>query len=176
MKSRVKLTWLLPLLIAVTSTGFAQEKASVVRDTKLKERPYTDAATLSILKASQSVDVISRQSSWLEVQAEPLSGWVKMFSVRYIGQEAQSEDAFAGTKQVFNLITTGSSGSTVTTASRGLDENGFSNPNPNPRAFELMQTFNISQQDAKSFAQDENLKQQRQEYVNGSEHSAGDKS
>lgn len=175
-KKKVKPLWLLLSLMVASSTVLAQEQASVVRDTKLKAKPYTDSATLTLLNESQNVDVLSRQSSWLEVQAESLSGWVKMFSVRYTGQRVQTEGSFSGTKKVFNLITTGSSGSTVTTASRGLDENRFLEPHPNPRAFEVMQTFSISQSNAKAFAQDQSLKGQRKEYVSGSGDAAGDKS
>lgn len=162
--------------MTISSAVMSQDKASVVRDTELKNKPFSDAVTLKVLEESINLDVISRQSSWLEVQVESLTGWVKMFSVRYIGQVAQTEDAFSGTKQVFNLITTGSSGSTVTTASRGLDENSFLNPNPNPRAFEMMQSFSVSQSNAKAFAQEQSLKQQQQEYVSDSVNATGDKS
>ncbi|MPY23442.1 hypothetical protein [Shewanella sp. YLB-07] len=170
--------WLVLPLMAMTSVTFSQklasqeitsrDKASLVRDTELKAKPFSDAATLKMLAEALSVDVLSRKSSWLEIQAEALTGWVKMFSVRYDLQSLQTSDSFAGTKQVFNLVTTGSSGSTVTTASRGLDENKFSEPSPNPYAFKTMQSFAVSGTDAQSFAREENLNEQQRDYVTAS--------
>ncbi|CAM3434428.1 hypothetical protein [Shewanella violacea] len=175
--------WLVLPLMAMTSITLSQklasqevasrDKASLVRDTELKAKPYSDAATLKILAEALSVDVLSRQSSWLEIQAETLTGWVKMFSVRYELQSLQTSDSFVGTKQVFNLVTTGSSSSTVTTASRGLDENKFSDPSPNPQAFKAMQSFAVSAKDAQSFAREEKLNEQERDYVTVSVKSSG---
>ncbi|AQS39632.1 hypothetical protein Sps_04547 [Shewanella psychrophila] len=196
-QKRISFLLVLPLM-AMTSSIFSQklasqeitsgDKASLVRDTELKAKPYSDANTLKVLAEALPVDVLSRQSSWLEIQAEAMTGWVKMFSVRYDLQSVPSSDSFSGTKQVFNLVTTGSSGSTVTTASRGLDENKFSEPSPNPYAFKTMQSFAVSGEDAQSFARDESLNEQQQDYVtvsaevsapssdNVSEETLGDKS
>ncbi|WP_246028541.1 hypothetical protein [Shewanella atlantica] len=173
--------WLIMPLFAVASPCLGQDKAeqenaSLVRDTELKRKPFSDAPTITTLPQALDILVLSRQSSWLQIRAEDYTGWVKMFSVRFTGYAAQTSDSFAGTKELFNLITTGSSGSTVTTASRGLDENKFSDPAPNPDAFAVMQSLTTSKTEAHSFAKEQNLREQQQDYLQVSTPGSGDKS
>lgn len=173
--------WLILPLFIVASPSLGQDKAeqenaSLVRETDLKLKPFSDATTITILPQELDVHVLSRQSSWLQIRAQEQIGWVKMFSVRFTGYVESTSDSFAGTKELFNLITTGSSGSTVTTASRGLDENKFSDPTPNPNAFATMQSLTVSKTEAHSFAKEQNLREQQQDYLQVSTSGDGGKS
>jgi hypothetical protein len=154
----------LPLLF-VTCASQAQDLAKLVRDTDLKDKPFIDAATLKSLPEALDVLVLSRKASWLEIQTDDLTGWVNLFSVRFDSQVQSKEGFFSGMQSLFNLTTTGSSNSSVTTASRGLDEAKFANPSPNPTAFTTMQTFTVSATEAQQFAQAQQLQPQQQEYV-----------
>ncbi len=173
--------WLILPLFTVASPSLGQDKAeqenaSLVRETELKRKPFSDATTVTTLPQSLDIHVLSRQSSWLQIRAQEQIGWVKMFSVRFTGHTESTSDSFSGTKELFNLITTGSSGSTVTTASRGLDENKFSDPTPNPDAFATMQSLAVSKTEAQAFAKEQNLREQQQDYLQISTSGSGGKS
>lgn len=173
--------WLTLILFTVVCPLHGQEKAepksaSLVRDTELKHKPFSDAATVATLPRALDIRVLSRQSSWLQIKAEDKNGWVKMFSVRFSGPAETTSDTFAGTKELFNLITTGSSGSTVTTASRGLDENRFSEPMPDPAAFTVMQQLTVSRSQARAFAREQSLQKRQKDYLPASAPDSGGKS
>jgi hypothetical protein len=66
---------------------------------------------------------------------------------------------------LFNVATTGNSGSTVTTGVRGLSEEKLKNARPNPEALKVMQGFAVSKQDASAFAKAGKLKSQHMDYL-----------
>lgn len=160
-------SWLLMLALAA-GWGQCQEpnqqqdrsSARLVRATELKAEPYTDAGVLALLAENLRVTVLSRSGGWLQVRAGDNSGWVKMFSVRWDAQPSAGGGDTDGVRKLFNLATTGSSGSTVTTASRGLDEAKLLHPSPNSAALKVMQGYGVSAGVARAFAQEQGLKAQ----------------
>lgn len=168
-------SWLMVLTVAAgigqgqaLSQEPARDGARLVRDTDLKAEPYTDAKALAVLAENLRVTVLSRSASWLQVQvqvhAQDQTGWVKMFSVRWDSQGTPQTSGTDDVRKLFNLATTGSSGSTVTTASRGLDEGKLIHPSPNPAALKAMLGFNVSGSDAQAFADELGLKAQQLAY------------
>jgi hypothetical protein len=161
-------SWLL-VLASVTGWGQCQELdgagGSLVRATDLKAEPYTDARVLAVLAENLRVTVLSRSAGWLQVHAGDNSGWVKMFSVRWDSQASGPSGDTDGVRKLFNLATTGSSGSTVTTASRGLDEAKLLHPSPDPAALKVMQAYSVPASVARAFADEQGLKAQPLAYV-----------
>ncbi len=142
------------MLIAIGSAHGA-ELAYTVRPTEMKAKPFTDAATLAKLAGNSRVDVLQRQSSWLQVKAEANTGWVKMLSLRF-DQMGSAPKAGAGSSNLgtlFNIVQTGSGGSTASTGVKGLKiEEGLRNPRPNPDALRQMEELEVPDAELKAFA------------------------
>lgn len=147
--------------------GLAQaaELAYVVRSTELKAKPFTDAPTLATLVEQSKVEILTRQASWMQIKAEAGTGWVKMLSVRMGDPGAPSKSSDSGIGKIFNLATTGSSGSTVTTGVRGLSEEQLRNAQPNPEGFKTLQGYMVKKEDAQKFAKAGQLKAEKLDYL-----------
>lgn len=153
-------------LLIVPYLAYAQEQAQTVRATDLKAQPFSDAVTIARLTESLKVNVLSRKVSWMEIKTPAGNGWVKMLSLRFESAATPGKSDGSALKSLYNLATTGSSGSTVSTDARGLDEYKLSNPSPNPRALEMIRSYALNRQDAEKFAKAEKLNLQRVEYRN----------
>lgn len=146
----------------------AGEIAYAVRATELKAKPFADAATLLTLAERGKVEIVSRQASWMQVKADGATGWVKMLSLRVGNTEAQQKSGDGGMGALFNVASTGKSGSTVTTGVRGLSEEKLKNARPNPQALKSMQGYAASVEDAVSFARTGKLEKQQMDYLSPS--------
>lgn len=161
--------YLVAACVLLCCSAYGKEVAVTVRPTELKNEPYSDAQTLARLAERARVEVLGRQVSWLQVRSEQLTGWVKLLSLRFEFSGAPAKGESNALRSLFNLVTTGSSGSTVTTGARGLDESKLRTPSPNPQAFLNMQRYAVSEQEARQFAAQENLSTQELSYLNPGE-------
>ncbi len=164
-------------LLVCCGMAHAAETAYMVRATELKAKPFADAATVAKLEEQSKVEVLSRQASWMQIKAEAGTGWVKMLSVRMGNPGAQpAKSGDSGLGKIFNLATTGSSGSTVTTGVRGLSEEKLHNAQPNPADFKHMQGYAAKKEEAQKFAKAGQLKAEPMDYLGaGKAAEAGDK-
>jgi hypothetical protein len=128
----------------------AGDMAYTVRPTALKDKPYTDAQTLDNLGQNVRVEIVGRRGSWNKIKVGNATGWVKMLSLR-LGDGSQ-KTGDTGFKTLFNVASTGGSGSTMTTGVRGLSEEKLHNPQPNPQALEEMRKLAVSKDEAQRFA------------------------
>ena len=149
-------------------SAFSKDEAFAVRATDVKEQPFSDAKTISKLSENAKIEVLLRKGSWMQVSAAGVNGWVKMLSLRFENRGLAPATDNSALKSVYNLATTGSSGSTVTTATRSLDEKKFAKTNANPQALANMRTFAVSKADAQKFAKLEKLNEQTLTYVSSS--------
>ncbi len=159
-----------PILIAGSLLSLqdaaAQNLATVVRSTELKAKPFSDAETLKALKENDKLNVLSRKASWTEVKAQDVSGWVKMLSLRFEGADAKKTNVNALVDSGLALGKGSVTGSTTTTAVKGLDKESFKNLSPNMERFHKMQSFTANKNDAKTFASEQKLIEQEQAYIN----------
>lgn len=154
-------------LLLLCGLAQAGESGYLVRATALKAKPFSDADTLATLPDQAKVEVLSRKFSWMQIKAEVGTGWVKMLSVRLSAPATtpkRDDDGSLG--KLFNLATTGKSGSTVTTGVRGLSEEQLKNATPNPEAFKILQGFAAKKEDALGFATAGQLKAEQVDYPN----------
>lgn len=154
-------------LIFLCGLAQAGESGYLVRATALKAKPFSDADTLATLPDQAKVEVLSRKFSWMLIKAEAGTGWVKMLSVRLsapVTAPKSDEDGSLG--KIFNLATTGKSGSTVTTGVRGLSEEQLKNATPNPEAFKILQGYAVNKEGAQNFAAVGQLKTEKVDYPN----------
>lgn len=145
--------------------GLAQagETAYTVRATALKAKPYTDARTLDNLAEQIRVEIIARHGSWREIKVNDTTGWVKMLSLR-LG-EATQKTGDTGFKTLFNVASTGGSGSTMTTGVRGLSEENLKNPHPNPQALQELHGLAVDKAEAQQFAKAGKLAAGKMDYL-----------
>ncbi len=143
----------------------AQESAYTVRATELKEKPFADAPTVAKLAEQTKVEVITRQASWMQIKADAATGWVKFLSLRMGDGKAQAAPSADGMKALFNVATTGKSGSTTTTGVRGLSEEKLQKAQANPQALKSMQEQAVSADDARGFAKTGKLEAQKMDYL-----------
>jgi hypothetical protein len=141
----------------------ASETANTVRATDLKDKPFSDAQTLDNLAQQLRVEIIAHKGSWSQVKANGKTGWVKMLSLRLAAASQKTGDT--GFKTLFNVASTGGSGSTMTTGVRGLSEEKLHNPQPNPQALEEMHTLAVSKAEAQQFARAGNLAAGQMDYL-----------
>ncbi len=153
------------LLVSVTS-AWAGDMAYTIRETELKDKPYSDALTLTTLQPRIRVEILKRQSSWTQVKLGTTSGWVKMLSLQ-LETGTTSRRADNGLNSLFNVAATGRGGSTVTTGVRGLSEEQLKNTKPNPQALQDAKRYASSRDDAQRFATEGKLHAHSVGYLSG---------
>lgn len=158
--------WLLAFCLAWgVSAANAGETAYTVRSTELKAKPFSDAATLSTLPQNRQVEVLARKASWMQIRSDGATGWVKMLSLRFGDAAAQRKSGDSGLGSLFNVATTGGSGSTVSTGVRGLSEEKLKNPQPNPQALKELQRYATGRSEAQGFGRSGKLATQQIDYL-----------
>ena len=149
--------------VSFAAPVYAKQLAYTVHSTEIKQKPFTDAATVATLKEKASVSILSRQGGWVRITSESGNGWVRMLSLR--SDSAAQKQGDCGLQSLLNAGRTGSSGFTVATGVRGLSDEDLKNAHPNPGEFEKLNNYASSKTQAEKFAHDANLKTHRFEYV-----------
>lgn len=152
----------LSLLCGMAQAG---DPAYAVRDTDLKAKPFSDAVTLSQVAANTRVEIMQRKSSWMQVKVNGKTGWIKMLSLRLGEASARKKRGDSGLAALFNVASTGSSGSTVTTGVRGLSEEQLKNTTSNPQELEAGKAYAVSKSEARKFAQSGKLSARKMDYL-----------
>ena len=142
----------------------AAEQATAVRPTDVKAKPFTDAPTVTSLAERSRVEVLKRETSWIEINSGSHTGWVRMLSLRF--EQPATAAAAKGAPNLFRAtMEKGSGGSVATTGVRGLKEEQLTNPQPNPAALQQMQSIATGAGDAGAFAAKAGLQVQAVDYV-----------
>ncbi|WP_187359995.1 hypothetical protein [Chitinolyticbacter meiyuanensis] len=154
-------TWALAGLI-VAGASWA-DSGTLIRATPLKQKPFLDATTVSELPANSRLDIVTRKGAWMQVKtASGQSGWVKLLNVR-TGSGSSSGGGGLGT--LGKVITTGSSGTTVTTGVKGLSAEQIENAKPNFAELDKLKQYQVSSGSASSSARQAGLDAQSVPYV-----------
>lgn len=162
MKKILLLCVLLGFATAVRAAGYA----NTIRTTEVKAKPYTDSQTVTTLPPRNRVEVLARKSGWTQVKSASFTGWVKMLSLQ-LETSGQGKRGDNGLSALFNVASTGRSGSTVTTGIRGLSEEQLKNAKPDPQALQAAKRYAVGSEDARRFAADGKLNAQSVGYMNG---------
>lgn len=157
--------WMIAIVLSVLCCAAqAGETATAVRDTEMKARPFTDAATVVSLERGSKVEVLARKASWMQVKTNGTAGWVKMLSLQF-GNADKNKTGDNGLRALFNVASGGSGGGQVVTGVRGLSEENLKNAHPNPQALEAVQGYAVNKTEAQEFARLGNLNTQDMDYV-----------
>jgi len=152
---------LLPLAPAA-----AAERGDVIRAGELKAKPFVDAATADKLAANQPVTIVSRQGAWVQVETNGKTGWVRMLNLRMETGAAQANGKpGARSNGLASLLHTGSSGKTVTTGIKGMDEEDIRNATVNLAELEELSTLAVPPAEATADARQGGLKEHQLAYL-----------
>jgi hypothetical protein len=154
-------------LCRVTSAE-AAEKGLILRAGDLLAQPFIDAAKSGPLTANQPVTILQRQGAWANVETGGKTGWVRVLNLRLEPGAAGAARPGGGRPSGGNpmsLLQTGSSGRTVTTGVKGMDEEDIQNATPNYAELELLGTLAVSADDARATATKANLKENTVDYL-----------
>lgn len=162
------------LMMAVPA--HAGEQGVAIRGGDLLARPFIDSEKAGVLAANQQVTVEARQGAWVRVNAGGKSGWVRMLNLRLQGPGGASAgaaraDAVSRPPSANALTTpaallrTGSSGRTVTTGVKGLDEEDIKNASPDYEQLAQLDGLGIDATVARANAQAEKLVENQVDYL-----------
>jgi hypothetical protein len=157
---------LICLLLGFVPSVWAAGYANTIRTTEMKAKPFTDSQTLTVLPMRSRVEVLVRKAGWTQVKTPTVTGWVKMLSLQ-LETNGQGKRGDNGLNALFNVASTGRSGSTVTTGIRGLSEEQLKNAKPNPQALQAAKRYAADSEEARRFAADGKLNAQSVGYSNG---------
>ncbi|HEX5337868.1 MAG TPA: SH3 domain-containing protein [Gallionella sp.] len=153
----------LVLSCCLAAPVYAEQPAYTVRSTEIKQKPFSDAATVATLNEKSSVNILSRQGGWVRISSESGSGWVRMLNLRSSNTATKQGDS--GLQSLLNIGRSGSSGVTVATGVRGLSEEELKNAKPNPREVEKLQRYEVNKPQAENFARSAKLKTRQMDYL-----------
>jgi hypothetical protein len=151
--------------------GLAADVGYTVRPTELKDQPFGDAAGVAQLAQNTRVDLMERQSTWVQVKAPTAKGWVRMLSLRFDPPGKGTSASPLGA--LFNVSEAGRGSSVATTGVKGITEDGLRNASPNPGALRQVGQYQASRDEARSFAEGAGLQAQPLDYVNGTSAKGG---
>jgi len=157
---------LVTLLLFGLSHVVLADPAHVIRATELKDKPFSDAATVLPLAEKAVVEVLVREGGWYKVKVQGKEGWVRMTALRLGDGSAKPGDSGVGSAlQFLSTGRSGSSGVTVATGVRGLDAADVSNAVPNPKAVEDMDKLAVNAEEARRYAAEQKLQAQKIAYL-----------
>lgn len=130
----------------------APEIGTALKPDDIKVEPFKDAKTVGKIAKGDRVEILARQSGWLQVQAGAKRGWVRMLSVRR-GQAAGTDVG----KEVGGIagIATGRAGTgqvVSSTGVRGLSEEELKAAKFDEAELQRAEAFAVAAADAQAFA------------------------
>lgn len=159
---RFGLMLLVLTLAAAPAMAAPQERALVIRAGDLMAQPFIDAAKVAPVAADQPVIIIERRGGWVNVQANGKSGWLRTLNLRL---EPGTSDINRSLSRSASLLRTGSSGQTVTTGVKGLDEEKLRNATVDPAQLAKLGTLAVPEGDARAVAARKKLVETRLDYL-----------
>ena len=164
-KQRAGLALLGALCALVAGAGHAAEVGFTVRPTEVKDKPFGDANGVAQLAENTRVDLIERQTSWVQVKAPAAQGWVRMLSLRFDAPGKGGKAAGSGLGALFNVGEAGRGSSVATTGVKGITEESLRSAAPNPAALRQVTEYQASPDDARQFASGAGLQAQALNYT-----------
>jgi len=159
----MKYLYALIVSAALSAPAYAWQTAYTVRNTEIKQLPFSDSKTIATLEEKSSVTVTARQGGWVKITSGKGNGWVRMLSLR--GDSIAKKPGDSGLQSLINVGRSGSSGITMTTGIRGLSEEDLKNAHPNPGEFEKLEHYAVNKAKAEKFARDGKLKDRQLDYL-----------
>jgi len=135
--------------LLVPAWAAAQEIGTALKPDEIKAEPFKDAKTVGQIAKGDRLEIVARQSGWLQVKAGNKKGWVRLLSVRR-GQGGQTNVA-----QEIGGVATGRTGTgqvVSTTGVRGLSAEELKAAKFDEKQIAKAESFSASPEDARKFA------------------------
>lgn len=140
----------LALAAAIAAGAVLAEPGTVLKATELRSEPQASADVVARLDAKQTVEITARQGAWAGVRTEDgAEGWARILNLRTGSGQAS---AGGGGTQIASVFSTGSRGSSVATAVKGLSAAELLSASPNHGDVALLDGYASSSGDASQFA------------------------
>ena len=146
------------IIILFATTSMAADTGFAVRTSKIMDKPFRDAKAIGTLKKGDNVNILKRKGGWLRISKGESKGWVRMMRVRR-GKPGGKPAAGTEAKGVLGLASgrAGSGNVVASTGVRGLSEEELKEAAFNGKELKKLESFNISNKDARVFAKEAKL-------------------
>jgi hypothetical protein len=125
------------------------ESGTVLRATELRSEPQASADVVAKLAAQQSVEITARQGAWAGLKTgDGVEGWARILNLRTGSGQANA----GGGDQLAGVFKTGSRGSSVATAVKGLSAEELMSASANHAEVALLDQYAATSSDANGFA------------------------
>lgn len=151
------------LLLSLASAAQAAEKGLIIRAGDLLAQPFIDAAKSGPVTANQPVTILERRGGWASVESNGTKGWVRLLNLRLDPGTARPTSSSSGNPLA--SLRTGSSGRTVTTGVKGMDEEDIRNATPNYAELTELEGLGVDAADARAAAQRGRLAENKVDYL-----------
>jgi len=148
----VCLALLLPL-----SAVHASERGIILRAGDLYAEPFIDANKLGAVAPNQPVTIVERRGGWLAIETGGRRGWVRMLIVRLEAAPQPGGSTAA--------LRTGSTGTTVATGVKGLDDADIRNAGIDRAQLAKLDMLGADDNEARKQAARTNLKEAAVPYL-----------
>lgn len=150
---------LLAPALLLAAAAQASERGTAIRAGDIYAEPYIDAAKVGALTANQPVTIVARKGGWLSVEAAGKRGWVRLLIVRLVATIPTVPGG--STAQ----LRTGSTGRTVTTGIKGLEEADIRNAAVDRAQLAEMEALAANEPEARDAAQGKGLTESKITYL-----------
>jgi hypothetical protein len=164
----MRLKWTLPILMLVASPAMAgaPENALVIRAGDLMAQPFLDASKVAPVAANQPVVILQRRGGWVNVQVGGKTGWLRALNLRLApGTAAAGRASGSSLSRSASIFRTGSSGQTVTTGVKGLDDEQIRNAAVDPLQLAKLATLAVPESAARGTATRKALVEAKVDYL-----------
>jgi hypothetical protein len=139
------------LLFAAGARG--AETGTALKPDEIKAEPFRDAKKVGEIAKGDRVEILAKQSGWLQIKVKGKQGWVRLLSVRR--GEAGKADAAKDAGSIAGLATgrTGTGQVVSTTGVRGLGEEDLKQAKYSEEQVKKAESYRVSAQGAQKFGQ-----------------------
>lgn len=138
--------------LLIGTAALASERGLMIRAGDLFEQPFIDAKKLGPLTPNQPVTIIERRGGWVSVDAGGKRGWVRLLNLRL--EPAVQPTAGRSTA----ALRTGSTGRTVATGVKGLDEADIRSASLDRGQLAQLELLGVTDDAAKQYGSQNQLK------------------
>ena len=145
--------------LLIGSAALASERGLLLRASDLLAEPFIDAEKLGPLTPNQAVTIVERRGGWVAVEAGGRRGWVRLLNLRL----EPAAQPVAGRPTA--ALRTGSTGRTVATGVKGLDEADIRSAALDRGQLAQLELLGVGDDTAKQYASQNKLKESTIAYL-----------
>lgn len=151
--------FLLAAALLFAPAALASERGLTIRAGDLYAEPFSDAKKLGPLPPNQPVTIVERRGGWVSVEAGGQRGWVRLLNLRL--EPAAKPPAGRSTA----ALRTGSTGRTVATGVKGLDEADIRSAALDHAQLARLEQLGVGDDAAKQYGSANKLKESKVAYL-----------